>query len=267
MNGPLLRWLLHRHRLSVGLACLLPVILGVILGLIYPTMHRERSLVQAFGGLLRGLGQGQIDLLSARGGFTLCFQHPLILLDMAVVAAIPATALPAGERGRGALDVLCATPLTRAAVVGTTALFALGAAACLGATGLLGAGLAAAIAGVSGEIPWGTYVAVAANAAALAGCLGAGALLISVAAPDRGAASLWYGVAAAMAFVLDVTARLWRDGEWLAWTTPYGWLRPAAAVADAGGPGSALLGAAVLAVAAGVLLAAALLAADRRRSA
>jgi hypothetical protein len=267
VNGPLFAFLCRRHRLSVGLACCLPLVLGVILGLVYPTLHRERSLVQAFGTFLRGLGQGQIDLLTARGGFTLCFQHPLILLDMAVVAAIPATALPAGERGRGALDLLCATPLTRGRVVGTTAAFAAGAAGLLGVAGLAGAGLAAALAGVVGEVPWGVYAALALDAAALASCLGAGALLLSVVAPDRGAASLWYGVAAAVAFVLDVTARLCRDGEWVAWLTPYGWLRPAAAVADGGGAGVALRDAAVLAGLAAAQLAAAVVVATRRRDA
>ena len=178
MNGPLLGLLLRRHRLSLGLCGLIPVALGIVAGLLYPTFARERALITAFASQLRIVGE-QVDLLKPAGAFTLGFQHPLVLLTLALAPAIPATALPAGERGRGGLDLLLATALPRRAMLGTVLAVVGLAAAWLGATAMVGAGIGSTLAGVAGEVPWGALTVVAANAIALALVSGTGATLSS----------------------------------------------------------------------------------------
>ena len=118
INGTLLRLLLRRHWISVSLCALVPILIGVVIGLIYPTYSQERALLERLGEFAQQFMSkgGSIDLLSAAGSFSLPFQHPTVLIIYAVIASIPAMALPAGERGRCALDLLLATALSRAAL-------------------------------------------------------------------------------------------------------------------------------------------------------
>jgi hypothetical protein len=237
MNGPLFRLLLRRHRFAIALLAFVPVILGGVIGFVFPKFAQQRAFLKAFGNITAFLGQGEIDLLSPRGAFTMPFQHPMLLLLFAVVVAIPATGLPAGERGRKALDLLCAAPLSRTAAMGTVTMLIVLAGLLMGAAGMVGAFVGAWFAGELGsDIPWGTYLAVAGNVAALCICLGGGALCASAAAPDRGTAALWYGVGVVLFFIVDVTARMWKAAGWLEWCTPYGFHRPASAVSIRGGP-------------------------------
>ncbi len=267
MNGPLFRLLLRRHRVSIGLFGLVPILLGLVIGFIYPTFAAERKLAQALSSFTNFLGQGQMDVISPRGIFTMSFQHPLLLLFFAIVVAIPATGLPAGERGRKALDLLCAAPLSRHRIMGTVTGVIVIAAAVMGAAGMAGAFVGALVSGELGsDVPWLALAATAFNVMALAICLGGAALLASAYAADRGTASTWYGVGVVIAFVIDVTARMWKQGDWLTWFTPYGFLRPSAAVSIQGSPIHALTDSAMLLGMAAVLYAWAFVAAERRTS-
>lgn len=267
MSGPLFRLLLRRHRVSIALLGFVPILLGGVIGLVYPKFSKQREILTAFGNIAEFLGQGEMDLLSPRGAFTMPFQHPLLLVLFAVIVAIPATGIPAGERGRKALDLLCAAPLSRRAVMITVTAVIIIAGAVMGATGLVGAFVGAWFSGELGsDIPWLAFAAIAANVACLAICLGGGALLASACAPDRATAATWYGIGVVIAFIVDVTARMWKSAAWLEWCTPYGFLRPSSAASVRGSPMHALVDAAMLLALAAVLYAAAFLVAERRSS-
>lgn len=245
-------FLLRRHRLSTGLALLVPIIIGVVTGILYPTYAPQREAFKAFKFAARFLGQGQIDPFGAESTFSLPFQHPLCLLEIAVVAAIAAMALPAGARGRGSLDLLLATPLERGTLMRTLIGFQL-TASLLAAAAALGGALYGAWSGEAwGEIPVERFLALGAIVFALAAFLGALATWLAVEARDRGQATLHYGIAVGVFFILDVAARMWNDGKWLGWFTPYGYLRPPRVIAaeDLGvamrDGGALLAGAAVL---------------------
>lgn len=267
MSATLLGFLLRRHRLSCLLCGMAPLFIGSVVGLVYPSYSEMREVVQVFKFATRFFGQGQMDLFTPAGAFSLPFQHPLCLAVFAVLPAIPAMALPAGERGRGALDLLLASPLDRKSLILTVAgfqgLLAPWAAVCA----CSGAGLGAALAGVSSELPWGRFVVVAINAASLLAFFGGLSLVASVLAPDRSAAMLGYGVIVFGSFMVDVTARLWPEGDWLAWLTPFGYLRPADVVSPAGRAAAGWGDAAVLLAGALILGGTAVVLQIRRRSA
>lgn len=266
MNRPLLGLVLRRHRLSLVLCGLMPLALGLVAGLLYPTFARERAIATAFKSQFRLVGD-QMDLLTPAGAFTLGFQHPLILLVLALAPAIPATALPAGERGRGGLDLLLATALPRRALVGTVLLVVGATAVWLAAMGLAGALGGSLLAEVAGQVPWGGLGVVACNAAALAVVSGTGATLASVLARDRAGAALVHGSVVGACLVVEITARLWRSGEWLRWCTPFGLLRPASVVGDGGSLGFGLRDTGVLLLIAAATAVLALVCEDRRRRA
>lgn len=267
MSGPLFRLLLRRHRVSIALLGFVPILLGGVMGFIYPKFSKQRELLKVFGNITEFLGQGQMDMLSPRGAFTMPFQHPLLLVLFAVMVAIPATALPAGERGRKALDLLCAAPLSRRACMTTVTAVIVIAAMVMGATGLLGAFVAAWFSGELGsDIPWLTFTAIAGNVAALSICLGGGALLASAHAPDRATAATWYGIGVVLMFIIDVTARMWKAAGWLEWCTPYGFHRPSAAASLNGSAMHAIADTAMLLGLAVLLYAAAFVSAERRAS-
>ncbi|MEZ6197303.1 MAG: ABC transporter permease subunit [Planctomycetota bacterium] len=227
IDGPLLGFLFRRHRLATGLCYVVPVLIGLVVGFLYPTYAPQREALKVFKYATRFLGQGQMDLFSAEGAFSLPFQHPLCLLALGLAAALAPLALPAGERGRGALDLLLASPLERGTLVRTLVLHEFLVALGVGAASLIGAWSGAMWAGESGTLTPERYLVLTALVASLALALGAIASWISVEARDRGQAALVYGVAMGVFFILDVAARMWRDGEWLGWLTPFGYLRPA----------------------------------------
>lgn len=263
MSGVLLGFLLRRHRLSVGLSLLVPIALGVVIGLLYPTYADARKLLEVFKLSTRFFGGEDMDLFSPSGSFSLPFQHPLCLLDLALIAGIATLALPAGERGRGGLDLLVATPLSRTRLMATVTVFSALAALLIGISGEIGAMLGATIADAADAVSPGRYALVALVSAALCFCLSGIALLVSAASRDRGQASLIYGVVVFVIFVTDVVARLWTKGAWLGWYTPYGYLRPSRVLGE-GGVALGLRDAGALTAAALVLHATAALVAARR---
>lgn len=251
IDGVLFRFLVRRHRLALGLLALVPLLIGSIIGLIYPTFAREREMARNLLKIAhKFFGGEQIDILSAAGAFTLPFQHPLVFGALALFAAIPALALPAGERGRGGLDLLLATPLERETMVRTIAVFQGCGAPILGLSALIGSFIGAAIAGATGEVAWSRMVLLAFDLTALVLAFSALALLVSVLAADRSQATLFFGVGAFLAFMIDVASRLWRAGAWLGRLTPYGYMRPARVVGEDGGLGMGITDAAILTAAA-----------------
>ncbi len=239
MNGHLLGFLWRRHRFSAAICAAAPGVLGVLVGLIYPTLSGQREAAKALfkiGQRFFG-GSQHLDLFSALGAFTMPFQHPVVLILFAVIGAIPAIALPAGERGRGGLDLLLSTPLERRDLVGTVGVFQAVLAFMIGAGSLAGALVGAAMAGEFAHIPLGQFGVLMLNAAALSFCWGSVALVVSVYAPDRSAATRSTFILVFGFFLVDIAARLWRQGRWVGKLTPYGYLRPADSVGSLGDAG------------------------------
>lgn len=187
-----------------------------------------------------------MDLFSALGAFTMPFQHPVALILFAVIGAIPATALPAGERGRGGLDLLLATPLDRRSLVVTVGGFQMLLGAMIGMGAYAGALLGAGIAGEWAHIPAGQFSVLMLNAAALSFSWGSVALVVSVYAPDRSSAMRSTFILVFGFFLIDIASRLWRQGRWLGNLTPYGFLRPADSVGPRGDAGLAWRNIAIL---------------------
>ncbi len=223
----LFKFLCRRHWLSILLAYLIPVLIGVVIGLLYPTYAAQRKLLEVFKFSTSYFGQEQVDLFSAAGSFTLPFQHPLCLIGHAIVGGIAALGLPAAERGRGALDLLLASPLGRRQLVATLGLFSFLSALALGAIGFGSAFLGAFLSDEVAALPIARYALCALTSIGLCFVLGGLALLVSVWARDRGQATITYGVVVGAFFIVDVAARMWTKGSWLAWYTPFGYHRPA----------------------------------------
>ena len=96
MNRVLLGFLWRRHRLTTLLCGVAPVLIGVVVGFVYPTFSAQRAMVQAFRYSTKFFGQGQLDMLSVSGSFSMVFQHPFILLLYAVAPSIAPIGLIAG---------------------------------------------------------------------------------------------------------------------------------------------------------------------------
>lgn len=232
MSGPLWRFLLRRHGRQLALAWLVPVIVGTVAGIVYPTYARNREALRPIVRLFaKAVDQETLDFLSPGGFFAMPFQHPITMLLLALTAALPALALPAGERSRGALDLLLATSLTRRRLVRTVGLLVLPAAFCYGWAPYLGIEIGARLAGEAGALPYGRFRLVALQAGALGVALGGIGLWASAVAEDRGGATLRYVVFCVFALMADVVARFWGGQEWTRWFTPLGYYRPSEVIA------------------------------------
>ena len=227
MTKTFMYFLWRRHRVAVVLCGLVPLIVGTLIGLVYPTFAKERALLKVFKMSTRFFGQDKMDLFSPEGAFSLPFQHPLVLIAYAVMPAIVAMALVAGDRGRGSLDLLLATSISRRFLNLAVGTFQALCCLYLSTTCFLGCFLAAAISGDASAFNPGSYTVIALTAFGLTGVFGGFASLVSLGAENRGQATLRYGILIFSFFIIDVAARLWRDGEWLAYLSPYGYLRPA----------------------------------------
>ena len=117
VNRALLAFILRRHRFALIACWVVPVLIALAVGLIYPTYAKEREAIERLTKFFgQFFGGDVIDLLSPKGFLTLPFQHPLTLLMLAISAAAAPLAMPAGDRGRGALDMLLATRLSRSSL-------------------------------------------------------------------------------------------------------------------------------------------------------
>ena len=100
MNRALLAFVLRRHRFALIACWVVPVLIALAVGLIYPTYAKEREAIERLTKFFgQFFGGDVIDLLSPNGFLTLPFQHPLTLLMLAISAAVGA-ARAAGRRPR-----------------------------------------------------------------------------------------------------------------------------------------------------------------------
>jgi hypothetical protein len=227
MSGALLRFVLWRHKLTFLGCWIVPVLLALVVGLIYPTYAKEQA---AFKRILKMfepiLGEDAAELISPAGFLLLPFHHPLTLLLLAMFASVAVLALPAGDRGRGSLDLLLATALSRRALSRTMLVVILLASATFGWAPYLGVRAAADISGYSSEIPGDMCVLIALNAGALVAALGATALLCSASAQDGGSATGRFIAFVVFTLATDVLSRAWKSGRPLRWASLLGYYRP-----------------------------------------
>lgn len=266
MNVPLFLFTIRRHRIATWLLFLVPVIVGVFTGVFFPENQKDRELLgQVAKVFKKALDEEMIlDVVTPAGFFNVAFQHPLTFLAVIFAGAVPLMALPSGDRGRGTLDLLLATPLSRARLVATA--FSAGAfgAILVAWAPLLGVALGARFANVADSVPIDAFVKTSVNLTALGLWFTALATLVSVASEDGPTAMRRFGACIFIAFALQVAGQLWKGNTWIRALGPIGWYRPALVTA---GKGTPLLDAAVLVVVGAALLAVALSVARRRRRA
>lgn len=235
INGTMLRLMFRRHRLFVFLGSLVPCSIGIIIGITYPKYAAQaKQLMNIFGQFARFFGQGEMDMFSVPGAFSIPFQHPLTLALYAILPAIAALAMPAGERGRGVLDQLLATRLERGELLRTVSLFQLLCAPFFCAFVFLGTWIGADLAKAGDDVPWGGFGIVMLNGLALFLAFGGLALVVSTLSRDRAQCTGIYSILVVSFFLIDVAARMWAAGAWLRWVTPYGYLRPSEVVGFGG---------------------------------
>jgi hypothetical protein len=227
MSGALLRFVLWRHKVAFVACWIVPVLLSLAVGLIYPTYAKEQAAIKRLLRLFEPiLGEEATELISPAGFLLIPFHHPITLLLLAIFASVAPLALPAGDRGRGTLDLLLSTALSRRALARTMlAVIGLGA-ATFGWAPYFGVQMAARMSGFDSEIPGDMCVLVALNAGALVAALGATALLCSATAEDGGAATARFVGFVVVTLALDLLSRAWKSGRSLRWATLLGYYRP-----------------------------------------
>jgi hypothetical protein len=227
MSGALLRFVLWRHKIAFIGCWIVPVLLALAVGLIYPTYAKEQAALKRLLKMFEPiLGEDATELISPAGFLLLPFHHPLTLLLLTMFSAVAPLALPAGDRGRGSLDLLLSTALSRRALARTMLGVILLAGATFGWAPYLGVRLAAQIAGYATEIPADMCVLIALNAGALVAALGAVALFCSATSEDGGAATGRFVGFVVFTVALDVIARVWKTGRSLRWASLLGYYHP-----------------------------------------
>ena len=265
MNRALWRHLWRRHALASALCAILPVLIGAVMGIVWPEYRLQ---VKAMGGLVKFVQSLlRSDLLapdSAAFFFQIPFAHPVTMLALILSVALPTLALPAGARGRGTLDLLLATGLERRQLIVTTSLFTLPFALLLGLAPLAGAWIGASITGATAEIPFDAYARVSFEAVLLGLFFSGLAQLLSVLAEDGATAARWLAAIVLWSLFAEITGTGWPAAALLKWLTPFGYYEPAQVIA---GVADYARDCAVLAGAAAVCFGAALVLESRRRSA
>ena len=265
MSVPLLRYLWRRCA-RPSLACALaPILIGVVCGGVWP---EYRAQARAFGGLFKfAMNLMRSDLLapdSASFFFQLPFVHPLTILALLLAVALPTLSLPAAARGRGSLDLLLASGLTRRSLVATTTCAALPFAVVVGCAPLLGVWLGATISHATGDLDFPKFARVAFEAVLLGFFFTGLTQLLSVLCDDLFGAA-WRLAAVVLGSLLsEVAGTVWRDGHALKYLGPFGYYEPAQVLA---GVGDYPRDCAVLAAGGALAFVLALGAAERRRSA
>ena len=240
MNLPLLRLNFQRHWVSCLACWMFPVVMGIGMGIVYPLLRDNYKLIQTIMEAMKSVipkGFQQVDVFTPQGAYAWPFLHPLTLMANVVVMAIPATAMPAGERGDGGLHLLLAAPVSRVQLIMTqiTALVIL--ALVFAISPCVGALAGALITNDVANIPWGTYFLVALNFCALGVFHGAVGLLVSVGALNRGVATIRYGIVMAAFFLISLLGDMLPPGDfpkgtWLLRFTPLGYYNPYSILED-----------------------------------
>jgi len=227
MTRVLLAFLMRRHWWTCGLCVMLPVMIGSIVGVIYPTMEKERSVIGPMLDLMRNWFPELPNFLRPEGAFVWPYMHPMTLLAYVLAPAIVALAQPAGERGRGSLDLILATRLSRSRLVSSVFLFLVPVSIVMGLGPFLGSVIGSALCGELGAVPLGAYLLCSVEASALSLFFGSLALLVSVRSRDRGQATLVFAAITIGWFLVDVVSQMWKDApDWVARAGPFGYYDP-----------------------------------------
>jgi len=262
---PLLRYLWRRHALPCAACALAPVLIGVVIGGVWP---EYRAQARAFGGIFKfAMNLMRSDLLapdSASFYFQLPFVHPLTMLALLLSVAVPTLALPAAARGRGSLDLLLASGLTRKSLVVTTTCAALPFALLVGCAPLLGVYAGATISHATGDLDFSSFARVAFEAVLLGLFFTGLAQLLSVTCSDLFGATWRLAAIVLWSLLSEIAGTVWHAGRALKFFGPFGYYEPAQVLANVGDYG---LDCAVLAGGGLVCFVAALIVAERRRSA
>jgi hypothetical protein len=233
LSGSLFRFVLWRHRLTFISCWVVPVLLSLVVGLIYPTYAKEQAAIKRILKVFEPiLGEEATELISPAGFLLIPFQHPLTLLMLAMFAAAAPLAMPAGDRGRGTLDLLLATPLSRRTLARTMLAVIALCGLTFGWAPYLGIQLGADLAGYASEIPSDACVYIAINAGALAAALGAAALLCSATADDGPSATTRFVAFVIVTLAVEVLGRVWKSGRELRWFSLLGYYHPQDIVAS-----------------------------------
>jgi hypothetical protein len=194
-----------------------------------------RQQARAIGGLFKFANQLlRADLISpdtAAFFFQIPFAHPLTMLALLLAVAIPTLALPAAARGRGSLDLLLASGLTRRRMVATTSLFTLPFALLLGIAPLAGTFAGAWISHVTQELDFAAFARVSLEAFLLALFFAGLAQLLSVACNDLFGAAWRLAAIVFWSLFAEITGTLWQGGHVLKYLGPFGYYEPAQVLA------------------------------------
>ncbi len=233
MNGALWSFVARRQALPCALCFLVPTLLGTILGILYPSYSRERAALEKLMPVIRRLFGGDLlDMFSPLGFFNIPFAHPLCMVALSLVVALPTLDLPAGERGRKGLDLLLSTRLERRTLVTTVLWFAAPASLLFSLAPILGIYLGGALSNVLPDLDFARYLKCSFALFLLALFLCGLSMLISVISIDRGAAGRRLAILVVAALMLEFAAEVGRHGsyheltDWLLWFTPFGYYQP-----------------------------------------
>lgn len=223
MSGALWNYIVRRTAPVAFLLGLVPLIIGSVLGFLWPIIEESRgTILELLESFQRFLPADARELTSPAGQFGLPFLHPLSLVAFALGGGLGPLSLPAGERGRGGLDLLLATGLSRAALVRTVALTLPVPAILLAAMPWLGARVGGALAEMD-SLPWLAYGACAVQAFALVFFFGCAALFLATLAPHGRRAWTLYGSFVGAALLLELASRTAETLHWIGRFGPYGW--------------------------------------------
>lgn len=275
MNAPLVALLLRRHGLACALTALVPVLLGVVAGELWPEYRDQFATIEKFGVMKLVKSFLRSDLIPSDSStfvFQLPYVHPVSMLALIVAMALPTLGWPAGARGRNVLDLVLATPLRRGELVVTAFVFTLPFALLHALAPLAGVALGAARAGIAGELPFAAFLRVSGETFALGVFFAGLTALLSVGlrprrlsrTPEAGQALTLLSGIVLWSLLAEVVATMWEPARWLKHCTPFGWFEPPQVLA---GTTSALRDGGVLAAAGLLCLALAVRNQRARRSA
>lgn len=247
MSRPLLWLLTRRFALGCGLSALVPVLLGVMTGHLWPQYREQLAALEKFGVMKLAQTFLRSDLLPSDSTsflFQLPFVHPVTMLALIVAMALPTIAYPAGARGRGTLDLLLASPLSRGTLVTTVFAFTVPFAVLHALAPLLGVWIGGALAGVGDELPFALFFAVSFESFALCLFFAGLSLLLSVGVaprralrgPEGGGAMAALAVVVLWSLLAEIVATYWKELAWLKRATPFGWFEPPQVLAGVTSP-------------------------------
>ena len=229
VNGALLRFVLWRHRSRSSRCWIVPVLLALAVGLIYPTYAKEQAAIERILKVFEPiLGEDAIELHLACGVPPAAVPPPAHAAHARDVR-VGGGACPA--RGRPRAGDARPPSLDRALPPGAFAHDARRDPARrrdlrMGAVPRR-PGRGARSRATLREIPFDTCVLIALNAGALVAALGTTALLCSATADDGGSATSRFVAFVVVTLALDVLSRAsGRSGRSLRWASLLGYYRP-----------------------------------------